>query len=115
MAVVDHGKLQKHNDALKKIISFFKRSLSVKQTTVEGADAIKLASDNQVPTSSRQHTIESLCRTDTKSFPYENNCECYKKLASKMWPVLFTVIFFVIHSPLFWWKIKKCFDRFFPQ
>ena len=32
--------------------------------TVEGADAVEVESDNQVPTSSQQHTIES-CRTDT--------------------------------------------------
>ena len=26
-----------------------------------------------------------------QSFPYENYCECYKKLASRSWPVLFTL------------------------
>ena len=25
-----------------------------------------------------------------QSFPYENHCECYRKLASSSWPVLFT-------------------------
>ena len=50
--MVDHGKGQKHDDALKKVLNFFKKSLSVKQTTVEGADAAEFESDNQVPTSS---------------------------------------------------------------
>ena len=49
--MVDHGKGQKHN-ALKRVLSFFKKPLSVKQTTVEGADAVEFESDNQVPTSS---------------------------------------------------------------
>ena len=57
-AVVDHGKAQKHNDALKKVLNLFKKPLSVKQTTVEGADTIEIESNNQAPTSSRQHTIE---------------------------------------------------------
>ena len=37
-----------------------------------------------------------------QSFPYENNCKCYKKLASKLWPVLFTLPYFFlnIHSPV---------------
>ena len=31
--------------------------------------------------------------------PYQNHCECYKKLASKSWPVLFTFInFFLLHT-----------------
>ena len=64
--MVDHGKGKKHKDALKKVLNFFKKPPSVKQTTVEGADAVEIESDNQVPTSSRQHTIES-CRTDTSS------------------------------------------------
>ena len=34
-----------------------------------------------------------------QSFPYENHCECYKKLASRLWPVLFTLRFFLyIHT-----------------
>ena len=37
----------------------FKKLLSIKQTTVEGAHAVKVESDNQVPTFSQQHTIES--------------------------------------------------------
>ena len=61
LAVLDHGKGQKHNDALKKVPDFFKKLLSIKQTTVEGAHAVKVESDNQVPTFSQQHTIES-CR-----------------------------------------------------
>ena len=37
-----------------------------------------------------------------QSFPYENHCECYKKLASRSWPVLFTLTYFFLymHSPL---------------
>ena len=65
--MVDHVKGQKHNDTLKKVLNFFKKPLSVKQTTVEGPDAVEFESNNQVPTSSRQHTIESSCRTDTAS------------------------------------------------
>ena len=65
--VVGHSKGQKHNDALKKVLNFFEKPLSVKQTTVEGADAVEFESDNQVPTSSREHTIESSCKTDTAS------------------------------------------------
>ena len=41
-AGVDHGKGKKHNDALKKVHNFFKNALSVKQTTVEGADAVEV-------------------------------------------------------------------------
>ena len=35
-------------------------------------------------------------------FPYENHCKCYKKLASRLWPVLFTLTDFFLykHSPL---------------
>ena len=61
------GKGQKHNNASKKVLNFFKKPPSVKQTTVEGVDAVEVESDNQVPTSSRQHTIESSYRTDTGS------------------------------------------------
>ena len=64
--MVDHGKDQKR-DALKKVFNFFKKPLSVKPATVEGADAVEFESDNQFPTSSQQHTIESSCRTDTAS------------------------------------------------
>ena len=49
-AVVDRGKGQKRNDALKKVLNFFKKSLSLKQTTIEGADTVEVESDNQVPT-----------------------------------------------------------------
>ena len=27
----------------------------------------------------------------TQSFPYENHCECYKKLSLRSWPMLFTL------------------------
>ena len=57
----------KNNNASKKVLNFFKKPPSVKQTTVEGVDAVEVESDNQVPTSSRQHTIESSYRTDTGS------------------------------------------------
>ena len=30
----------------------------------------------------------------TQSFPNENHCHCYKKLASRSWPVLFTLNLF---------------------
>ena len=35
-------------------------------------------------------------------FSYENHSECYKKLVSRSWPMLFTLSFFFlhIHSPL---------------
>ena len=45
-----------------------------------------------------------------QSFPYEHHCECYKKLASWSWPVLFALTnFFLIHTVFFWWKIKTFF------
>ena len=31
-----------------------------------------------------------------QSFPYENHCECYKKLVSRWWPVLFTLTYFFL-------------------
>ena len=35
----------------------------------------------------------------TQSFPYESNCKCYKKHASGLWPVLFTLnYFFLFHT-----------------
>ena len=40
-----------------------------------------------------------------QSFPYENRCECCKKLASRS---------STMHS-LFFWKIKICCDRCFRQ
>ena len=43
---------------------FAKGTIMEVEGTVEGADAVEVESDNQVPTSSQQHTIES-CRTDT--------------------------------------------------
>ena len=45
----------------------------------------------------------SECVFLSQSFPYENHCECYKKLASSLWPVQFTltpIFFLYIHSPL---------------
>ena len=38
---------------------------------------------------------------------FQNHCECYKKLASKLWPLLFTLtyFFFYIHSPRLWQNI----------
>ena len=36
-------------------------------------------------------------------FPYKNHCECHKKLASRVWSVLFTLTYFYflyIYSPL---------------
>ena len=37
-----------------------------------------------------------------QSFPYENNCESYKKLALRLWLVLFTLSYFFLYidSPL---------------
>ena len=50
------------------------------------------------------------------SFPYENCCECYKKLASRLWPGLFTHFnFFLTHTLPFCRKIKSCCGRCFPQ
>ena len=44
-----------------------------------------------------------------QSFPYKNHCECYKKLASRSWPVLFTLnlIFSYTCTLLFCCKIKS--------
>ena len=40
--------------------------------------------------------------TKKQPFPLENHCKCYKKLASRLWPVLFTLTDFFLykHSPL---------------
>ena len=42
------------------------------QTNVEGADAVEVESENHVPTSWQQHTIESSRRTDTASTKAES-------------------------------------------
>ena len=31
-----------------------------------------------------------------QSFPYKNHCKCYEKLASRSWPVLFTLTYFFL-------------------
>ena len=50
-------------------------------------------------------------------FPHENHCMCYKKLPSRLWPVLFTLTyFFLIHklsSSLC--QAKGCCNFCFPQ
>ena len=33
----------------------------------------------------------------TTSFPFENHCKCYKKLASRLWPMLFTLTCFFLY------------------
>ena len=33
-----------------------------------------------------------------QSSPYENHCECYKNLASKFKPMLFTLAYFFLHT-----------------
>ena len=49
-------------------------------------------------------------------FPYENHRECYKKLAWRSWPVLFTLTdFFLIHTLSSSAGKKSCFDHSFPQ
>ena len=51
-----------------------------------------------------------------QSFLSESHYECYKKLASRSWSMLFTVpIFFLYILILFCWKIKRCCDCCFPQ
>ena len=37
----------------------------------------------------------------TQSFPYENHGECYKKLSSRLWPMLFTLTNFSLLHTLF--------------
>ena len=32
----------------------------------------------------------NLAQGRSQFFPYENNCKCYKKLVSRLWPMLFT-------------------------
>ena len=36
-----------------------------------------------------------------QSFLYESHYKCYKKLVSRLWPELFTLIFFLRHTLLF--------------
>ena len=45
---------------------------------------------------------KNMVQNRPQSFPYGNLCKCYKKLASRLSPVLFTLTFFFIyiHSPL---------------
>ena len=46
---------------------------------------------------------------DTESFPYETQCECYKKVASRLRPILFTVTSFFLshtHSSILWQNKK---------
>ena len=51
-----------------------------------------------------------------QSFPYENHCECYKKFASRSWPVLFTLNYFsYTYTLIICGKIESCCDRCFPQ
>ena len=54
---------------------------------------------------------------DNQSFPYEIQCACYKKIASRSWPVLFILTYFspYTYPLLFCRKIKSCCDRCFPQ
>ena len=54
--------------------------------------------------------------TWTQSFPYENHCECYKKLTSSSWPMLFTPtdFFSFTYTLLSCGKIKSCCDCCFP-
>ena len=48
-------------------------------------------------------------------FSIKNHCECYKKLESRLWPVLFTLTnFFSLRYTPFCSKIKSC-DCCFPQ
>ena len=43
-------------------------------------------------------------------------CKCYEKLASRLWPMPFTLTCsFLIHTLLFYWKIKSCCHLCFPQ
>ena len=55
----------------------------------------------------------------TSLFQYKSNCKCYKKLASRLWCMLFTLTYFyftLTHKDhLFCWKIKSCCDCCFPQ
>ena len=46
-----------------------------------------------------QLPIHSSFKEQAQFFPYENHCECYKKLASRSWLMLFTLTtFFLIHT-----------------
>ena len=49
-----------------------------------------------------------------QSFPYENQCEYYIKLALRSWPVLFTLTyFFYTYTLLVCGKIKSCSNHCF--
>ena len=51
-----------------------------------------------------------------ESFPYETQCDCYKKIASRLRPcyLQLPVFFFHIHTLLFCSRIKSCCDCSFP-
>ena len=52
---------------------------------------------------------------DFQSFPHKNHCRCNKKLAARLWPVLFTLtVFLNIHSPLLQ-QNKNLMYHCFPQ
>ena len=51
---------------------------------------------------------------DNQPFPYEIQCECYKKIASRSWPVLFVLTYFspYTYPLLFCRKIKLLWSLF---
>ena len=55
--------------------------------------------------------------TVNQSFPFENQWECYRKLALRLWPMLFTLTyFFLIHTlPSFAGKLKVAVVSFSQQ
>ena len=50
-----------------------------------------------------------------QSFPYENHCECYKKLTSTQTLAIYFPVFSFTYTLLVCGKIKSCCDHCFPQ
>ena len=45
----------------------------------------------------KHETFSGVISFDEQSFSYENHCECYKKLTSRLWHVLFIYIYIYIY------------------
>ena len=49
----------------------------------------------------KHETFSGVISFDEQSFSYENHCECYKKLTSRLWHVLFIYIYIYILTRCF--------------
>ena len=47
----------------------------------------------------KHETFSGVISFDEQSFSYENHCECYKKLTSRLWHVIYIYIYIYIYLP----------------